>query len=119
VCLAAGIGGLLAVAPDSPLVYWSAAMFGLGYGGVFNAPPLIAFEHFGIEKVGTILGLYMMFFGVGTSSGGLISGMIFDRTRNYSNSFTVDLLSCGVAFLLFFAAGRSRAIRPTEAAVRA
>lgn len=119
VCLAAGIGGLLAVAPDSRLVYWSAAMFGLGYGGVFNAPPLIAFEHFGIEKVGTILGLYMMFFGVGTSSGGLISGMIFDRTRNYSNSFTVDLLSCGVAFLLFFAAGRSRAIRPTEAAVQA
>jgi MFS family permease len=119
VCLAAGIGGLLAVAPDSPLVYWSAAMFGLGYGGVFNAPPLIAFEHFGIEKVGTILGLYMMFFGVGTSSGGLISGMIFDRTRNYANSFTVDLLSCGVAFLLLFAAGRVRAMRPTEAAAQA
>jgi len=38
---------------------------------VYNAPPLIAFEHFGIEKVGTILGLFMMFFGVGTSSGGL------------------------------------------------
>ncbi len=119
VCLAAGIGGLLAVAPASPIVYWSAAMFGLGYGGVFNAPPLIAFEHFGIEKVGTILGLYMMFFGVGTSSGGLISGMIFDRTRNYANSFTVDLLSCGVAFLLFFAAGRSRAMRPAEAAAQA
>ena len=119
VCLAAGIGGLLAVAPDSPIVYWSAAMFGLGYGGVFNAPPLIAFEHFGIEKVGTILGLYMMFFGVGTSSGGLISGMIFDRTRNYANSFTVDLLSCGVAFLLLFAAGRVRAMRPTEAAAQA
>ena len=119
VCLAAGIGGLLAVAPVSPLVYWSAAMFGLGYGGVFNAPPLIAFEHFGIEKVGTILGLYMMFFGVGTSSGGLISGMIFDRTRNYANSFTVDLLSCGVAFLLLFAAGRVRAMRPTEAAAQA
>ena len=119
VCLAAGISGLLAVAPDSPVVYWSAAMFGLGYGGVFNAPPLIAFEHFGIEKVGTILGLYMMFFGVGTSSGGLISGMIFDRTRNYANSFTVDLLSCGVAFLLLFAAGRIRAIRPAEAAAQA
>ncbi len=119
VCLAAGIGGLLAVAPRSSIVYWSAAMFGLGYGGVFNAPPLIAFEHFGIEKVGTILGLYMMFFGVGTSSGGLVSGMIFDRTRNYANSFTVDLLSCGVSFLLLFAAGRIRAMRPAEVAAQA
>jgi len=119
VCLAAGIGGLLAVAPDSAVVYWAAAMFGLGYGGVFNAPPLLAFEHFGIEKVGTILGLFMMFFGVGTSSGGLVAGMVFDRTRNYANSFTVDLLSCGVAFLLLFAAGRIRALRPAEAAARA
>ena len=119
VCLAAGIGGLLAVAPGSPAVYWSAATFGLGYGGVFNAPPLIAFEHFGTEKVGTILGLYMMFFGVGTSSGGLIAGMIFDRTHNYATAFTVDLLSCGIAFLLFFAAARLRAPRHTPVPVQA
>jgi MFS family permease len=111
VCLAAGIGGLLSVEPGSPIVYWSAAMFGLGYGGVFNAPPLIAFEHFGTQRVGTILGLFMMFFGVGTSSGGLVAGMIFDRTHNYANSFTVDLLSCGIAFLLFFAAARPGTLR--------
>jgi len=111
VCLAAGIGGLLSVEPDSPVVYWSAALFGLGYGGVFNAPPLIAFEHFGTEKVGTILGLFMMFFGVGTSSGGLVSGMIFDRTHNYANSFSVDLVSCGIGFLLLFAAARPGTLR--------
>jgi len=112
VCLALGIGGLLAVEPTSGLVYGSAAMFGLGYGGVFNAPPLIAFEHFGTQRVGTILGLFMMFFGVGTSSGGLVAGMIFDRTHNYANAFSVDLLSCGIGFLLFFAAGRLRAAVP-------
>jgi MFS family permease len=119
VCLAAGIGGLLAVAPDSPAVYWSAATFGLGYGGIFNAPPLIAFEHFGTERVGTILGLFMMFFGVGTSSGGLVAGMIFDRTHNYATSFSVDLFSCGVAFLLFFAAAWVRSTGPEELAAQA
>ncbi len=118
-CLAAGIGGLLTVAPDSPLVYSSAAMFGLGYGGVFNAPPLIAFEHFGTERVGTILGLFMMFFGVGTSSGGLVAGMIFDRTRDYANAFSVDLVSCGIAFLLLFAAARLRTTRPAPVPVQA
>ena len=119
VCLAAGIGGLLAVEPGSPVVYWAAAMFGLGYGGVFNAPPLIAFEHFGTEKVGTILGLFMMFFGVGTSSGGLVAGMIFDRTHNYANSFIVDLVSCGIGFLLLFAAARLRVARSVPVPVRA
>jgi MFS family permease len=94
-------------------------MFGLGYGGVFNAPPLIAFEHFGTERVGTILGLFMMFFGVGTSSGGLVAGMIFDRTHNYANSFTVDLVSCGIGFLLFFAAARSRTAPAVPIPVRA
>jgi MFS family permease len=119
VCLAAGIGGLLAVAPGSPAVYWSAAIFGLGYGGVFNAPPLIAFEHFGTERVGTILGLFMMFFGVGTSTGGLVSGMIFDRTHNYATSFSVDLISCGIAFVLFFAAARLRAAHSAPLPVEA
>ena len=118
-CLALGIGGLLVVEPGSSVVYWSAAMFGLGYGGVFNAPPLIAFEHFGTERVGTILGLFMMFFGVGTSSGGLVAGMIFDRTHNYANSFSVDLVSCGIGFLLLFAASRSRALRPAPLPVQA
>lgn len=122
-CLMAGIAGLLAVEPSSAGVYWSAAMFGLGYGGVFNAPPLIAFEHFGIQKVGTILGLFMMFFGVGTSSGGLVAGMIFDRTHNYATAFTVDLVSCSLAFLLLFAAARLRSTDPdalaAEARVRA
>jgi len=122
-CLMAGIAGLLAVEPSSVGVYWSAAMFGLGYGGVFNAPPLIAFEHFGIEKVGTILGLFMMFFGVGTSSGGLVAGLIFDRTHSYATAFTVDLVSCSVAFLLLFAAARLRGTDPetlaAEARVRA
>lgn len=119
VCLAAGIGGLLAVTPGSPAVYWSAATFGLGYGGVFNAPPLIAFEHFGTERVGTILGLFMMFFGVGTSSGGLVAGLIFDRTHNYANSFTVDLVSCGIGFLLFFAAARLKSTGPERLAAEA
>jgi len=107
VCLVAGIGGLLMTDPASSLVYGCAAMFGLGYGGVFNAPPLIAFEFFGTKGVGTILGMYMMFFGLGTSSGGLVAGYLFDRTHSYTASFTWDIASCALGFLLLAAAGRS------------
>jgi len=108
VCLMLGIGGLLTAEPRAGLVYWIAAMFGLGYGGVFNAPSLIAFEHFGTERVGTILGLFMMFFGLGTSSGGLVAGYIFDQTKTYMSSFTLDLASASVGFVLLYVAGRRR-----------
>lgn len=108
VCLALGIGGLLTAEPRAGSVYWIAAMFGLGYGGVFNAPSLVAFEFFGTERVGPILGLFMMFFGLGTSSGGLVAGYIFDQTKTYMSSFTLDLASAGVGFVLLFLAGRRR-----------
>jgi MFS family permease len=108
VCLAIGIGGLLTAEPQAGVVYWIAAMFGLGYGGVFNAPSLIAFEFFGTERVGTILGLFMMFFGLGTSSGGLVAGYIFDQTKSYMSSFTLDLASAGLGFVLLYVAGRRR-----------
>jgi MFS family permease len=102
VCLMLGIGGLLTINPHSTLVYAAAAMFGLGFGGVFNAPSIIAFEHFGTRRVGTILGLFMMFFGLGTSTGGLLSGAIYDQTHQYTASFLVDLLSAAIAFVLLF-----------------
>ena len=91
-------------------------MFGLGYGGIFNAPSIIAFEYFGTERVGTILGLFMMFFGLGTSSGGFVAGAIYDQTHRYTAAFTVDLLSCILAFVLLFAVGRRPAPRPAPLA---
>lgn len=105
-CLILGVCGLLAADPRSSAIYFVAAVFGLGYGGIFNAPSIIAFEYFGTQRVGTILGLFMMFFGLGTSSGGFVAGAIYDQTHRYSTAFTVDLLSCVLAFVLFFAVGR-------------
>lgn len=113
VCLVAAIAGLLTADPASGLIYAIAALFGLGYGGVFNAPPLIAFEYFGTRQVGTILGLFIMFFGLGTSSGGLLAGYIFDQTRHYSTSFLVDMASSSIAFVLLLIAARLR-VQPAK-----
>jgi MFS family permease len=100
VFLVIAIAGLLAADPKSGLVYALAAVFGLGYGGVFNAPPLVAFEFFGTRGVGTILGSFMMFFGLGTSSGGLVAGYIFDSTHHYANSFSWSMASSIIGFVL-------------------
>ena len=101
VFLALGVIGIWTVEPRSlSLVYAAAAVFGLGYGGVFNAPPLISFEQFGTERVGTVLGLLTMFFGLGTSSGGLLAGAIFDATHSYAQSFGLDLVLQAAAFAM-------------------
>jgi MFS family permease len=111
-CLFVGCGILLAADPRSAAVYLAAAVFGLGFGGIFNAPSLIAFEYFGSQRVGTILGLFMLFFGLGTSSGGVVAGAIYDQTHRYSTAFTVDLLSCVLAFVLFYTVGRRPSPKP-------
>jgi MFS family permease len=115
-CLVAGITGLLLSDPKAALILVIAGIFGLGYGGVFNAPSIIAFESVGTQGVGTILGLFMMFFGLGTSSGGLLAGAIYDQTHRYAVSFSVDLASCAVGFVLLFAAGWMREFRPAPLA---
>jgi MFS family permease len=107
-----GIVGLFTVDPHSSVIYAIAALFGMGFGGIFNAPSLIAFEYFGTEKVGTILGLFMMFFGLGTSSGSLLAGQIYDQTHRYTAAFTVDLVSCVLAFILLLVVRRSSAASP-------
>jgi MFS family permease len=111
VFLGMGILGLLVVSPSSYLIYSIAGIFGLGFGGVFNAPPLIAFEYFGTENVGTILGWFMLCFGAGASTGAFVSGLIYDRTGSYSSSFAFDLAAATAAFLLLLAIGRKPGVR--------
>jgi len=110
VCVALGVLALLNTAPQSGMVYWLAIVFGLGYGGIFNAAPTIIFEYFGTHQVGKALGLFYVFFGLGTASGGELAGYLFDETRRWSVPFTVDLaLACIGLLLLLVSARQTRA----------
>ena len=117
VCVMLGILALLITPPRSGLVYALAIVFGSGFGGIFNASPTIVFEHFGTHHVGKALGLFYIFFGLGTASGGLLAGYLFDRTHSYSTPFTVDLVLAGVALLLLLATRRQTRRPPRVPAV--
>src|SRR5262249_2204660 len=104
-CVGLGILALLSTPADSGLINWLAIVFGLGYGGIFNASPTIVFEHFGTHRVGKALGLFYIFFGLGTASGGILAGYLFDRTHRYSVPFTVDLALACTALLLVLVSG--------------
>ena len=107
VCVALGILALLNTAPQAgTMMYALAIVFGMGYGGIFNATPTIVFEYFGTHRVGNAMGLFYVFFGLGTASGGELAGHIFDETHRWASSFSLDLaLACG-ALLLMLASGR-------------
>jgi MFS family permease len=110
ICVAIGVIGILNTAPQSGLIYLHGIVFGLGYGGIFNAAPTIIFEYFGTHQVGKALGLFYVFFGLGTASGGELAGYLFDETRRWSVPFTVDLgLACVGLLLLLVSARQTRA----------
>ena len=111
ICVALGVLALLNTAPNSDMIYGLAIVFGLGYGGIFNAAPTIIFEYFGTHQVGKALGLFYVFFGLGTASGGELAGYLFDETRRWSVPFTVDLgLACLGLVLLLVSARQTRAV---------
>lgn len=110
ICVALGVLALLHTPPQSDLVYWLGIVFGLGYGGIFNAAPTIIFEYFGTHQVGKCLGLFYVFFGLGTASGGEVAGYLFDETHRWSVPFTADLgLACAGLLLLLVSARQTRA----------
>ena len=110
VCVALGVLALLNTPPASAGVYWLAVVFGMGYGGIFNAAPTIIFEFFGTHQVGKALGLFYVFFGLGTASGGELAGYLFDETHRWSVPFTVDLLlACTGLLILLVSARQTRA----------
>jgi MFS family permease len=106
VCVGLGILALLNTPPQSNLIWSLAFLFGMGYGGIFNASPTIVFEFFGTHQVGKALGLFYVFFGLGTSSGGELAGHLFDETHRWSVPFTVDLALAAASLLLVVAARR-------------
>ncbi|MBV9744825.1 MAG: MFS transporter, partial [Acidobacteriia bacterium] len=118
VCIGAGISTLLTIDPASGLIFLFAVVFGLGYGGIFNATPAIVFEYFGARGVGAVMGMFLIFFGLGTSSGGLLAGYLFDRTHRYAVPFSFDLAFATAALLLLLAAGNlGQAVSPANLTV--
>ena len=114
-CVGLGILALLATPAQSGLMDQLAIIFGMGYGGIFNASPTIVFEYFGTHQVGRALGLFYIFFGLGTASGGVLAGYLFDQTRGYSTPFVLDFALAALAFLLLLFTARATRPSPSPA----
>ena len=106
ICVLLGILGLLVTPAQSAAIDWVAVVFGLGYGGIFNAVPVIVFEHFGTHKVGSSLGWLYVFFGLGTATGPELAAQIVDATHSWPVAHAVDLAIVAAGLVLALATGR-------------
>ncbi len=87
-------------------------IFAPGWGGSISVRPALQAEYFGLRAFGGIQGLMYFVAGVGSFTGPIFAGVIYDVTDSYRLAFLIVGLVVLVAVPAVLAAGRPR----TEAA---
>jgi MFS family permease len=93
--VAAGIP-LLFLGTTRPMLYVSAAIFGVGLGGDYMVIPLMTAEIFGIEILGRLLGVILTVGGIAEAAAPWLIGRLRDATGSYRESCFVLV---GIALL--------------------
>ena len=86
---------LLIWVQDLRVLYVFSVMFGLAWGGIVPTMGALIGDTFGLGKLGSILGVIDVGFGVGAAIGPIVGGLIFDITHSYFLAFflgTVTML---------------------------
>ena len=86
--VAAGIP-LLFLETSRPILYVSAAIFGIGLGGDYMIIPLITAEIFGIEILGRLMGVILTAGGIAEAAAPWLMGHLRDATGSYRESCVV------------------------------
>jgi MFS family permease len=109
---------VLSVVDGLALLYLMAALFGLGYGGIFPVYTVIVREYLPVREVGRRSGIVFLFGAVAMAFGGWIGGFLFDATQTYVASFLVGVaFNAGNVAVIGFLMTRSRPalLRPAVA----
>lgn len=107
VALCLGGSALLMIPIETPaLGYVSAALFGIGIGGVITLLPIAWADYFGRKSFGAIRGVALSIQVIAQASGPLLSGVLRDMTGNYTLSlecFAALGLAASIAAILITA----------------
>ena len=75
-----------------PVLVAFALVLGAGYGGFVALSPAVLAELFGVNRLGTVMGILYTSGGVGALLGPPLAGMIIDRTGSYRWAIVYSLL---------------------------
>lgn len=103
---------LLLSIQSTAMVWIYVVLYGFGMGGIVVLLPLVVGHYFGLVAFGTIMGTVAFIQGIGSSSGALISGLIYDHRGNYQ--YALILFGCVylVAIVTIFMAGKPKSYVP-------
>ncbi|MBI4296371.1 MAG: MFS transporter [Chloroflexi bacterium] len=99
--MAAGIFLLKSVSLASPMVvlWLYAGFFGLGIGCFLACISMLVSQNFGLASYGLIYGMITGFHSIGTATGSVMAGYIYDATGNYDLAFSIFLALLLVALV--------------------
>jgi MFS family permease len=80
---------LLFLARTSGVLYFSAALFGIGLGGDYMIVPLVAAEIFGVQILGRLMGAILTLGGIAEAVSPWLIGRLRDTTGDYSQGCVV------------------------------
>jgi sugar phosphate permease len=99
---------LLLSLKSTAMVWVYVVLYGFGMGGVVVLIPLVVGHFFGLAAFGTLVGIVAFIQGLGSSSGALISGLIFDHMGNYQYALTIWGCIYLSAIVTIFMAGKPK-----------
>jgi MFS family permease len=106
--IATAICGILLSSGSVPLVFFFVGLMAVFYGVTFPIYGACAGDYFPKHMIGTVIGAWTPFYGLGAIASHWLGGMLRDTTGHYAQAFVLNALMAFAAFLLFFAVGRSR-----------
>ncbi len=106
--IATAIGGILLSSGSVPLLFFFVGLMAVFYGVTFPIYGACAGDYFPKQMIGTVIGAWTPFYGLGAMASHGLGGILRDTTGRYNEAFALDALMAFAAFLLFLAVGRSR-----------
>jgi MFS family permease len=91
---------------DSLMIF--AVVLGIGYGSRISAVPGVLIEYFGLQNVGTLLGVFFTASGLSALFGPLLAGLVVDLTASYSGGIIFALATGFLGFIAIASLGRHR-----------
>ncbi len=98
--LQAGAMVWLIWAQDLWMLYLFALVYGFAFGGMVPVMAALVSDTFGLGRIGVILGLLEISFGVGAAIGPAVGGLIFEARGSYSLAFLLGAVAMVIVTLL-------------------
>lgn len=92
-------GAVILATMRADLIWYSLALFGLGWGGLYTMIQLLAVNAFGLSAAGKILGTITLLDATTAGLGIWVTAKIFDVTKSYHTAFSLICVLIVLALL--------------------